>query len=277
VTEILVCLEGSASTASAADVAFELARSLPATLVGLAVVDEPDIVAGEATSIGGAAFRKDRNAALLADAHDRAREWLDDFIARGLATGVSMRALEIAGSAAETILAEVSRHDLTMLGRDVNFRFETQDRDRYTRDRILRRAGKPIIVVPPRLAGSGHAAMIAYDDSPAAIRALRCFAASGLARGREVHIATVDDDGASAFETATRGCALLGQLGIHAVPENVVSSESTANALLSRGIRIGAGLIVLGGYIPSPLARLVWGSVTQEVVEHAAVPVFLHY
>jgi nucleotide-binding universal stress UspA family protein len=276
-TEILVCLEGSASTVSAVTLALEFARSLPAALVGLAVVDEPDIVAGAATSIGGASFRKDRNAALLEDAHQRARGWLDGFVARGRAAGISVRALEISGSAAEMILSEVPRHDLTVLGRDVNFRFETHDRDRHTRDRILRRAGKPIVVVPERTGAPGAAVLIAYDGSPAAVRALRSFAACGLARGRAVHVATVDDDGASAFETATSGCELLGQLGIRAVPENVVSSESIAAALLSRGTRIGAGLIVLGGYIPSPLTRLVWGSVTHEVLEHAALPVFLHY
>jgi len=275
--EILVCLEGSASTARAVDVAMALARALPATLVGLAIVDEPDIVAGAATSIGGASFRKQRDAALLEDAHGQAVAWLAAFVARGRAAGISVRALELAGRPAERILEQVPSHDLVMLGRDVNFRFETQETDRYTRDRILRRAGKPVIVVPETPAPAGAAAMIAYDGSPAATRALSSFARCGLARDRDVHVATVDDDGATAFEIATRGCQLLGKLGVRAVPENVVSTESTTRALLARCAALGAGWIVLGGYVPSPLARLVWGSVTHDLLEHTAVPVFLHY
>jgi nucleotide-binding universal stress UspA family protein len=90
-------------------------------------------------------------------------------------------------------------------------------------------------------------------------------------------VVTVADDGAEAFETASRGCALLDKLGVRAVPDNLVSTESTAGALLLHRARIGAGMIAVGGYIPSSLARLMWGSVTQDVVEHAAVPVFLHY
>jgi nucleotide-binding universal stress UspA family protein len=275
--EILVCLEGSASTHRAVDVAIDLARTLPAGLIGLAIVDAPDIVAGAATSIGGASYRRDRDAALLADAHQHARAWISDFLSRGRDAGVAVRALEIAGRPADMILAEVARHDLTVLGRDVNFRYETQDRDRYTRDRILRRAGRPLIVVPDRIVPRGSAALLAFDGSSAAIRALRSFADTRLARGRDVHVATVADDGANAYEIASRGCALLAELGVRAVPDNVVSSESTAAALLSRGAKIGAGMIGLGGYIPSPLSRLVWGSVTHEVVEHATVPVFLHY
>ncbi|HEX3761276.1 MAG TPA: universal stress protein [Kofleriaceae bacterium] len=275
--EILVCLEGSPSTQRAIDVALELARTLPAGLVGLAIVDAPDIVAGAATSIGGASYRRERDAALLADAHHHTRAWIGDFLTRGRAAGVAVRALEITGRPAEMILTEVPRHDLTVLGRDVNFRYETQDQDRYTRDRILRRAGRPLIVVPERIASRGSAVLLAFDASSAATRALRSFADARLARGRDVHVATVDDDGARAFEIASRGCALLAELGVRAVPDNVVSSEPTAAALLTRAAKIGAGMIGLGGYIPSPLSRLVWGSVTHQIIERAAVPVFLHY
>jgi nucleotide-binding universal stress UspA family protein len=275
--EILVCLEGSTTTSRAIDVAIDLARSLPAGLVGLAIVDEPDIVAGAATSIGGAAYRRERDAELLDDAHRRARSWLARFLTRGRAARIAVRALAVAGQPAQAILAEVPRHDLTVIGRDVNFRFETQARDRYTRDRVLRRAARPIIVVPDPLLPRSRAVMIAYDGSPAAVRALHSLAECGLTRDRDVHVVTVADDGADAFEIASRGCELLAGLGVRAVPDNVVSSESTAGALLARGARIGAGLIAIGGYIPSPLARLVWGSVTHEVIERAAAPVFVHY
>jgi nucleotide-binding universal stress UspA family protein len=275
---ILVCLEGSASTVTAVEVAIEVARSLGATLSGLAIVDEPAIVAGSATSIGGASFKKDRDEALLEDAHAHAGEWLASFVQRGRAAGVPVRTLELTGRPAEMILEEVPKHDLTVLGRHVNFRYETQDHDRYTRDRILRRAGKPVIVVPEHRATAGRAVMITYDGSPAATRALRSFAGSRLARDRSLHVATVDDDGAVAFEMASRGCELLRrEFNLAAEPENVVSVESISNALLARQAKLDAGLIVLGGYVPSPLARLVWGSVTHEILEHTAVPVFLHY
>jgi len=275
--DILVCLEGSASSASAVEAAIGLARSLGATLVGLAIVDEPDIVAGQPTGIGGSSFKAERDATLLEDAHAQARGWLDDFTARGRAAGVLLRTLELAGRPAEMILSELQNHDLTMLGRDVNFRFETQERDRYTRDRILRRAGKPIVVVPAHPAQAGATVLVAYDGSAAATRALRSFAASGLARDRRVHVASVDDDGADAFEMARRGCSLLAAAGIEAVPENVVSAESITDALLARAKKLDAGMIVAGGYVPSPLARFMWGSVTHGILEHTVVPVFLHY
>jgi len=176
------------------------------------------------------------------------------------------------------ILAELARHDVAVFGRDVNFRFETQESDRYTRDRILRRAGKPLIVVPPGAAPGASSVIMMYDGSAAAIRALRSFATSGLGHGRKIYVATLDDDGATAFERASQGCELLRrEFAVAASPENIVSAAPVVEALLERRAKLGAGLIVLGGYVPSPLARLVWGSVTHGVLALSPVPVFVHY
>jgi nucleotide-binding universal stress UspA family protein len=276
--KILVCLEGSATSASASAAAIALARESSAELTGLAIVDVPDIVAGAATGIGGTSYRKDRDAALLADARAQAAVWLHDFAAAGHAAGVPVRMLELEGRPAEMILEELGHHDVAMFGRDVNFRFETQEHDRYTRDRILRRAGKPLIVVPAGAAITEAPVMMMYDGSAAAIRALRSFAATGLGGDRELHVATVNDDGADAFEMANRGCELLRrEFGVTAVVDHIVSADPVVEALLARRAKLGAGMIVLGGYVPSPLARLVWGSVTHGVLEGASVPVFVHY
>src|SRR5262249_34187438 len=160
--EILVCLEGSASTARAIDVAIDLARSLPAGLVGLAVVDQADL-AGPKTWVNRGGGQRGARAAPRGDARQRARAWLADVVARGRAAGVAVRARSVAGRPDETIPSEAPRHDLTVLGRDVRFRVDSSDPDRYMRDRILRRAGRPLIVVPEQLTPAGPAILLAYD------------------------------------------------------------------------------------------------------------------
>ena len=206
VKDILVCLEGSPSSQRATEVGIRVGRDLEAALVGLAIVDEPNIRASEAVGIGGASFKQQRDEALLADAHQRAQEWLDAFVARCRDAGVSVRTLELTGRPGPVILEEMQRHDLTLLGRHANFRFETEEQDLQTRDHVLRRAGKPVVIVPEDVVEAGPAVLVAYDQSPAADRALRSFAASGLARGRAVHVASVADDAAIAWDIAVRGC-----------------------------------------------------------------------
>jgi nucleotide-binding universal stress UspA family protein len=277
IESLLVCLEGSPGTARATELAIELARTLGARVVGLTLVDEPDITAAQPTGIGGGAYKQERDRALLADAEARAREWLERFSDRCAVARVPAQTLELRGRPAATIVRAMQGHDLTLLGRDANFRFETEEDDAQTRHAILRRAGKPVLIVPEAGNGAGGAIVIAFDGSTASRRALRSFADSGLGRGRALHVVAVADDGGRAWDTAQQGCALLADLGLAATAENVVSLRSIAEAILDRAEKLDAGLVVMGAYVRARVLELLWGSVTEEMVQKTKVPLYLHY
>src|SRR5262245_22354148 len=126
IKDMLVCLEGSPSSAQATELAIRLGLVLEATLVGLAIVDEPDIRAGAATGIGGSSYKRDRDAALLKDAQEHAQQWTEAFLNRCRVVGVAAQALARRGQPSKIILEEMRRHDLTFIGRNVNFLFETE-------------------------------------------------------------------------------------------------------------------------------------------------------
>jgi nucleotide-binding universal stress UspA family protein len=295
IDEVLVCLEGSASSDAATRVALGIAGALQARLVGLVIVDEPDIRAGTATSIGGASFKHERDETLVSDARERAADWLALFERRCRGAGVEARVLEVVGPPARSIVAEMERRDLTIMGRDANFRFETARDDHKTREAILHGATRPVLLVPEAAPdpnepvddltgasliegrGLGKVVLVAYDGSPAAKRALASFAASGLARGREVHVATVDDNGATAWEMAAKAVETLDALGVAAKPHNVVSVLSNAEALLELAGELGAGFMVMGAFARSRLATFFSGSVTRGLVERTAIPLYLQH
>jgi nucleotide-binding universal stress UspA family protein len=277
IKDILVCLEGSPSSDRATDLAIEIAREMSARLMGLTIVDEPNIRAGAATGIGGASFKQHRDEVLLEDAHKKTADWLLLFEARCRDAGVPARALELRGSPAPKILEEMQRHDLTLIGRNANFLFETKDEDVETRDNVLHRAGKPVIVVPEEPAKTGPDVLVSYDGSSAANRAVRALADSGLAKGRKVHVASVQDDGEEAWEMASRGVDLLKTLSIAAKPRSVVSVLPIADAILEARAKLGAGMLVMGAYTRSRLREIVWGSVTRTLLEKCPVPIFLHH
>jgi nucleotide-binding universal stress UspA family protein len=278
IKDLLVCLEGSPSSERATDLAIEIAREQSARLLGLAIVDEPEIRAGAATSIGGASFRQHRDEVLIEDAQKNVQDYLARFETRCRDAGVRARVLELRGRPAAKILEEMQSHDLTLIGRHVNFLFETRSEDPETRDSVLHRAGKPVIIVPQVLAPAGPDVMVAFDGSSAAKRAVKAFAESGLAHGRKVHVASVQDDGEEAWEMASRGVALLRDLGVAAKPRSVVSALPIAAAILDARRKVGAGLLVTGAYAQrSRLAELIWGSVTHTLLEETPVPLFVHH
>ena len=277
IKEILVCLEGSPSSEAALRTAINIAGTLRVRLVGLAVVDEPDIRAGAAMGIGGSAFKHERDEALIADAHKHAIEWLGAFERRCKEAQVSAYALEVVGRPADSILEETDKHDLTVLGRDANFRFETDSDDTKTREAILHKATRPVLVVPETAHDLGTRVVIAYDGSNAAKRALTSFAGSGLVVGREVYVATVDDNGEHAWELATSAVTMLKGLGVPATPHNVVSTLSNADALFDFAEKSGAGLMVMGAFAHSRIKHLFQGSATRGIVEKTKIPLYLQH
>lgn len=278
IKEALVCLESSASSEAATRLAITIANQSRARLVGLAIVDEPDIRAGAATGIGGASYKHERDEALVADAHRAAADALALFERRCREANVEARALEIVGRPADSILAEMETRDLTIIGRDANFRFETESDDAATREAILHRATRPVLLVPESASGPiGQHVVVAYDGSRAAKRAIASFAASGLAASRNVHVATVDDNGARAYEMASDGVKALSDAGVAAVPHNIVTALSNVEALFKFASELQAGLIVMGAFARSRLAQLFQGSVTRGLVERTDIPLYLQH
>jgi nucleotide-binding universal stress UspA family protein len=278
INDILVCLEGSASTEAATRIAIGIARALNAQMAGLAIIDEPDIRAGAATSIGGASYKHERDDALVADAKKAADDWVALFEQRCRQAGVTARSLEIVGRPAESILTEMEAHHLTVIGRDANFRFETEAHDRRTLDTILHEAMRPVLLVPettePEL---NKTVLVAYDGSGAAKRAITSFAASGIAQGRAVHVATVDDNGVVGMEMAERGVAMFRTANVPATAHSVVSVLSNIDALFKLARDLQAGLMVMGAFTRSRLRQLFAGSVTRGLVERTEIPLYLQH
>lgn len=278
--DILVCLEGSASTRAATACAIEVAKQTRGTLFGLSVVDEPDIRAGAAMGIGGSSYKRHRDDALLRDAEEKAQAWARNFEEACAAAAVTARTRTVSDRPAHAILAEMQTHDLAVFGAAANFRFETEVSDARTRDGVLHRARKPVLVVPegaePAQMTAGTV-VIAYDGSAASKRALASFASSGLAQNRSVVVVSVDDDGSTAWDMAMRAVLALGELGVHATADNVVSVLPIADTLIARLEQHRAALLVMGAYASSRLSELVWGSVTRAVLERLTRPVFMHH
>jgi nucleotide-binding universal stress UspA family protein len=279
--DILVCLEGSASSETATRTAIEIAREQHAGLVGMAIVDEPDIVAGQPGSVGSSAYKHQRDEALLADARTHADAWTERFEARSREAGVPARTIEVIGRPAEVILAEVEGHALTIMGRDANFRFETEQTDVRTRTKILRHANHPVMLVPAASVDSaaslGKTVLVAYDGGPAAQHALDGFVKSGLADSRELHIATFGDDGAKAWDVANAAVEKLSRAGIKSFIHNAVSASPTSDAIMKLGCSLGAGLLVMGAFARSRWTELLRGSGTLDIVNHSQMPLCLQH
>lgn len=164
-----------------------------------------------------------------------------------------------------------ARHsDLVVVGRRRN-------RD-YLPDSLIQvllvDSGRPILIapdIPPRrLTGT---IAVGWKETPEAARAVA--AALPLLRGaRRVMLLSVAEDGNTDAAAAEH---LVQQLRWHGIgaEASVVRGEPAAQGLQRVAAQYEADLLVVGGYGHAPLREWIFGGVTQALIEHAEVPVFM--
>ena len=281
IRNILVCIDGSASSEETTLAAIKIARERNATLVGMAIGHEPGFQAGTRARIHDSSFDRRWTNLRPVDAHAYATMLLGTFERRCRSAQVPVRVLEIVPRSPEDIIAEIERHDLTLVGHEATFQFESKGDHRTVREKILRRISRPVILIPDDATGVsdpfGQTVLIAYDGGPAAARALASFVASGLGESRDVHVATVGDDGEKAMETAMQAAENLRASGITATPHGIVSVLPDSDALVEFGTKLGAGLVVMGAFARSRIKEMFSGSLTRALVAGSPTPIYLQH
>jgi nucleotide-binding universal stress UspA family protein len=271
---ILVALDGSVYSDSAATLAIEWGTRFGASLVGVGVVDEPGIRKPESVPLGAGAYKKARDEERLMDAHARVRRMLAEFLARSVAAGVKCEVLDDVGDPGLTILRETQRCDVVILGRETHFHFETQDEPDATLGQILRGSPRPVVVAPRNLP-RGEGVVVAYGGGREVARTLQTFQLLGLAGGETVHLVSVQREGWEAEALAGLAGQFLAAHGTaYEVHERAITA-TPAEMLLDEVRRLNPRLLVMGAQGHHPVRDLFVTSVTRAVLRSCPVPVFI--
>lgn len=139
----------------------------------------------------------------------------------------------------------------------------------------LTQTGRPVLIGPqlgfPTI---GERILIAWDGGEDAARTV-ALAGDLLRKALSVTIVSIREDGE--MEPSADDLAdYLRWAGVDAVTIAEDQAElSIASSLLNHADRAGADLIVLGASLRSKLSRLLFGSVSAEILERANCPIFM--
>lgn len=277
---ILIGLDNTPASAAALRLGVVWARRSGATLVGLAIVDEPGIRAIEpAWPVGGKPGTdpvyymgyEPRLAAL----EEGAQQTLTQFAGRCEQEGVPHAEVKRTGAPHEQICEEAKSCDLILIGRGSQFRFiRGDDEAGETLKTVLKESPRPVVVVPSTIPPEGPV-VIAFDGSLQAVHALTAYRATGLGKSDAVHILSVATKATESAQHAEMARALLHEHGIEAVPHALVTTEPAAAVLLEQARQLHASLLVMGAYGQPAFHEFFLGSVTRKLLEDATLPLFL--
>lgn len=276
IRSVLIGLDRSPASRAAIEWGIEWCGRQGALLVGLGVVPEPEIVGGQAVPLGGMAFKPERDAAVLAAARRDVEQVLEAFVLRCTEAQVPCKPLEDSGLPDEQMAREAQRYDLIAIGLGSVFDAGSSEGGHAVLKRLVRQSPRPIVLTPGPGATTGPV-VAAYDGSPHAARTLQRFQSLGLAEGREVHIVTVLPDRVEAARRVDRAAEFLDFHDIAARRHPVASSDSPARAILDHVRDVQASLLVMGAFGHSGLREFLFGSVTQDLLDAAKIPMFLDH
>lgn len=271
IKSVLVGLSGTRYSQAAAEQALLLAKNLPASLIAMAVIDLARVCPVESVPLGASGFKTDRDAALLAAAHQKADALLSDLAHRATSAGIEIQTKKAEGDPDSALCTEAQRVDLLVVGMK-HHREEQGDAATATLQRVLRHASRPVLCVPAP-APDHSPALIAFDGSNPSARAVQQFVTSGLAADREVHLLTVGDHAGAIAERCEQYLASHGIAVVRHLSQELHPGEQ----ILELSQRLGAGVIVMGAYGHSWVRETLFGSVTSTVVLRSKVPVFLYH
>jgi len=277
---VLAAIDASGYAASVCDLAAWAARRLERPVELLHVVQRKDAVA-ERHDLSGAIGLGVKSSLLEeltrleeADARlqvERGRVLLAANEKRLHAAGVEdVRVLHRHGGIVETILEREADARVVVIGkRGASHEFAT-DHIGSKIERVVRASSKPILIAS-RAVGPPTVAVLAYDGSPAAGRALERCANSSLFAGMPVHVVMAGADDA-------RHRALLEEAGAALNGREVATTLDcgTAEAVIADVVAATPGaILVMGAYGHSPLRTLIVGSTTTALIRTVRVPVLL--
>ncbi len=166
-------------------------------------------------------------------------------------------------------------HDLSILDAES----EVVNLDRGLIEALLMDSGRPLLVVPPgRDVFQARRIILAWDGSAMAARA----AADALPFLRAAEaVEVVSVTGEKDLPDAVPGAGIAQHLARHGVAVTAVNAEArdcdVAQALRDTAVSQGADMLIMGGYVHSRLRELVFGGVTQSLLKHSPVPLFLSH
>jgi nucleotide-binding universal stress UspA family protein len=282
VRKILVPLSGAPSEAAVLGTAMTVGKNFGAQVVGLFVRSDPsdalpylgDGVSGQVieqlmqAAKEGADAASARARTMFADAAARANVPL---VEKGSAdTLPSARFLDIAGHRDDVVASHSRLSDIVVFGEG-----NAGAAGGSTLEAAMMSGGRPVLIAPKACAiHVGGAVAIGWDESPMAAHAATA-AIPFLEKAKRVTILCI---GGKELDPEP-GSLLADYLALHGIAADVhlveAQGRSVGGALLDQAEKLGADLLVVGGYGHSRLREFIIGGATQHIRSHATIPVLM--
>lgn len=274
-SSLLVLLSDAKQAYRAPDLARRWASSHEALCVGLSVLVVEKQNFDKPTARADLLECEQWEQPLWDDAKSRLGQVRDQFRRLCTQANVVSQVLNETGRPADVIAREAQRCDLVLVDypRTPPSLGGLSESDLVE---VVKQCPRPLVVVPDHPTSESDV-VIAYDGSLQAARTVQAFAHTGLAADRQVRVVGIAEKDATVAQPVDRAVDFLHRhhIAAHAVP--MTSEDDPSSALLEHISVHPTGLLIMGTFGKNLLRDPLFGSVTQRVLNHCPVPIFLYH
>ncbi|HKI46295.1 MAG TPA: universal stress protein [Balneolales bacterium] len=283
IKRILVALDPSPDTIIATEYAIDIAQKNDAAVTGLAVIDAGKIAAEAVGSGIGVMYYSDLlKKHLDKETRDISKRLIGEFDERIAATGIEHMFSMKEGVPFDRIIEDMKVHDLICIGRRPNFFYSNPEPESKTLTKIVRNATIPVFI-----AGNEYRpirrVMIAYDGSPAVIRAIHSLTHLQPFGIPEycvlVHVRQSEDEKVKKDSDLLLSLAAgyLEDHGMSNVDVSNLSKGDIADKLILTADQLEIDLLVAGTHSGSMWRRLAFGSTLEKLLEEDIRPFWVYH
>lgn len=273
---ILLLLADTASSVTARDYAFRLAKQSGAEVAGLAGIDLSAIEVRMPGGLGVAAFKAKLEEELKAQAAGMRQKLRETFEQACRDSNVAFEWVAFEGEPVEMLQLATESRDLLISGHDTAFKGDLREPISDAISRLTRMSPRPAIICPDSLSGSDDI-LVAYDGSLPAMRALQLFTLLGLGAGRQVQVMSIDGDEELAVRRANGAAAYLRSHGIAVSVAPVATRVPPSEVLRIEVAQRKIGTLVMGAYGRRGFREMLFGSTTNTLVEEPPCALFVYH
>jgi nucleotide-binding universal stress UspA family protein len=279
---MVVGLDGTEYTANAIRVGIEAIRTFGGTLIGVAVVDSPAIEASaRGAGVGAYEYARRAREQRLSDARAKAHGFLDAFEQECKVAGIRHELAYHDAAPFQALVDEGRFADGIVTGTRTFFHFETQDEPGDTLRRLMEAGVCPVVAVP-RDADLPQRAVVAFDGSIQAARALRAYInfASATPEARSVHLLYVSEGGqaddAAGGRQLIRAQQYIAGWGFEV---DVINRTGRPTDVIAEVAQQQAPCVLVMGAIGrhGRVHKLIFGSTTLKLIEREIAPMFVYH
>jgi len=268
---IIVGIDGSPASISASELAFKLGKFWDVPVLGMYIVDvrlmEESFLA-DLAGVLGFTYYEGISSKVKDFLESQGSAILDEFSARGRERGVRVSVMQTVGVPYKDITGQGERDDLIVVGR-VGRKPLKGIMIGSNAEKVARHSRSPVLIVPEEERDLKKA-LVAYDGSESAHRALELCSSLKPYFGYEVHVLAVEEEEGDHKRFKDRIDAVLGaEYECHCLsglPEERIVEFCRNNAV---------DILFMGAYGKGRIKELFLGSVTSFIIHHLDIPLFL--